>query len=62
MSIKSTQRISRERALTILLAELPNLPNDVLGDLLDVLADSGHSKVCSKFDNFIVSDVCNLYV
>ena len=56
MSIKSTSRITRETALSILLEELPTLPNDVLGDLMDVLANSEQSKHCSRFDNFIVSD------
>lgn len=56
MSIKSTQRISREMALAILLPELSLLPNDVLATLLDTLADSGHSHRISRFDNFIVSD------
>jgi hypothetical protein len=56
MSIKSTQRISRERALEILLSEIPELPNDALGDLMDALADCGHSKRVSEFDNFIVSE------
>lgn len=32
------------------------LPNDALGDLMDALADCGHSKTTSKFDNFIVSE------
>lgn len=56
MSIKTTQRITRERALSVLLAELPRLSNDLLGDLMDKLADSEQSTVCSRFDNFIVSD------
>jgi hypothetical protein len=61
MSIKSTKRIkhgrvTRARALEILLSEIPLLPNDTLGHLMDTLADSEQS-VCSKFDNFIVSDM-----
>jgi hypothetical protein len=56
VSIKTTQRITREHALDILLSEIPNLPNDVLGDLLDELADSEQSKRVSVFDNFIVSE------
>jgi hypothetical protein len=56
MSIKTTQRITREYALDILLSEIPNLPNDVLGDLLDELANSEQSKRVSVFDNFIVSE------
>lgn len=56
MSIKTTQRITRQRALEVLLAEIPKLPNDTLADLMDALADSEMSQVCSRFDNFIVSD------
>ena len=57
MSHKTTQYVTRQRALEILLSELPTLPNDTLGDLLDQLADSGQSRIVSKWDNFIVSDV-----
>lgn len=57
MSYKTTQRISRRRALEILLSEIPQLPNDALGDILDALADSERSHVVSKFDNFVVSDI-----
>ena len=56
MSIKTTQRITREKALEILLEEIPNLPNDTLGDLMDTLANSRQSKRVSIFDNFIVSE------
>jgi hypothetical protein len=56
MSIKTTRTIKRQQAIDILLKEIPELPNDVLADFLDVLADSGQSKVTSKFDNFIVSE------
>ena len=56
MGIKTTQRITRERALEILLSEIKELPNDALGEVLDALADSGQSKIISKFDNFIVSE------
>jgi hypothetical protein len=56
MSAKTTQRISRERALEILLEEIPDLSNDDLGDVLDALADTGNSKRVSSFDNFIVSE------
>lgn len=59
MSIKSTQRITREQALSILLDEIPKLPNDLLGDLLDMIADSEKSFRISKFDNFIVSEFTN---
>ena len=45
MSIKTTQRITRAYALDILLSEIPTLPNDILGDLLDVLALSGNTSV-----------------
>lgn len=56
MSVQSTHRIKRETAVRILLEEIPNLPNDTLGEFMDALALSGQSKVVSKFDNFIVSD------
>lgn len=56
MSIKTTQRVTRARALEILLSEIPQLPNDTLADLLDRLADSERSTVVSRFDNFIVSE------
>ena len=56
MGVKSTSRIKRKVAIDILLEEIPNLPNDVLGDLMDTLADSGQSKYASSFDNFIVSE------
>jgi len=56
MSIKSTQRVSRQRALEILLSEIPTLPNDALGDMLDALADTEQSRIVSVFDNFIVSE------
>jgi hypothetical protein len=57
MGYKTTQRITRDRALSILMQELPQMPNDVLADLLDRVADSGQSKVVSKFDDFVVSEV-----
>ena len=56
MSIKSTQRITREQAIRILTSEIPMLPNNALGDLMDALADTEQSKYVSKFDNFIVSE------
>jgi len=56
MSVKTTRRISRQRALEILLSEAPNLPNDTLADLLDRLADSRQSHIISQFDNFIVTE------
>lgn len=56
MSIKTTQRITRQHALEILLSEIPELPNDALADLLNHLADSERSRHVSKFDDFIVSD------
>jgi len=56
MSIKTTQRITRARALDILLSEIPTLSNDFLAELLDKLADSSVSLRVSKFDNFIVSE------
>ena len=59
MSIKTTQRITREHALDILLDEIPKLPNDLLASLLDRLADSEQSKRLSICDNFIVSEFVN---
>lgn len=56
MSIKTTKRITRQDALAILFSECLKLPNDTLSKFLDVLADSEQSQVCSRFDNFIVSD------
>ena len=57
VSYKTTQTITREKAIEILIEDIYNLPNDTLGDLLDTLADSGQSHMVSQFDNFIVSDV-----
>lgn len=59
MGLKSTQHIKRGRALEILLSEIPLLPNDALGNLMDALADCGCSKIVSEFDNFIVSEFDN---
>ena len=56
MSAKSTQRVTRNRALELLRSEFDRLSNDVLGDLLDVIADSGQSHRFSKLDNFVVSE------
>jgi len=56
MGIKSTQRISREKAISILLSEIIQLPNGTLEDLLDMIADSGTARTLSKFDNFMVSE------
>ena len=56
MGIKSTQRITRERAMQILMCEIPELPNDALARLMDTLADTKLSKHVSYYDNFIVSD------
>jgi hypothetical protein len=56
MSYKSTQRVTREQALQIIRTEIDYLGNDLLGDLLDLIADSGQSRIMSKFDNFAVSE------
>ena len=56
MGAKSTQRITRERALEILLSEIPTLPNSELERMMDRLADSELSQKVSRFDNFIVSE------
>lgn len=55
MSSKTTRYVTRDRALAILHEELSNLPNDTLASVLDAIADSGHSRVMSRFDNFIVT-------
>jgi hypothetical protein len=53
MSIKSTREVSRPEALIVL--ELPNLNNNTLASILDLIADSGEAKsVISYFDNFNV--------
>jgi hypothetical protein len=57
VSYKSTRYLDRASALAILLTDAPNLSNDLLGDLLDLIADSGQSHIVSRFDNFIVSEV-----
>lgn len=57
MSIKSTKRITRSKAQEILRRSVEELPNDTLGDLLDLIADSERSNILSKFDNFIVSEM-----
>jgi hypothetical protein len=57
MGVKSTETITRDQALDILLGEIPTLPNDALGELMDALADCGHSKIVSKYNNFIVSQI-----
>jgi hypothetical protein len=56
MGIKSTRTITRQLALEILLEEIPEMSNDVLGDLMDVLADSKQSKYTCQFDNFVVTE------
>jgi putative heme degradation protein len=57
MSIKTTQRITRDRAIELIKMEIDNrIPNDVLASILDVIADSGSSIFMSRFDNFIVSE------
>ena len=61
MSIKSTSRITRETAIHILMREIPNLPNDALASLMDTLADTEQSKHVSRFDNFIVSNIVDVY-
>ena len=56
MSIKTTQRVTRDQAVQMVMDELADISNDELGELLDKLADTGRSRRLSKFDNFIVSD------
>ncbi len=55
MSIKSTEYISRKRAIEILKAEIDELSNHSLASLLDALADTCESKMLSEYNNFIVS-------
>jgi hypothetical protein len=56
MSIKTTLRITRERAIELLRSEIDDAPNDLLARLLDIIADNETSKRLSIFDNFIVSE------
>ena len=56
MSAKITQRITRSRALEILTDEIEHIGNDVLGNLLDVIAESEQSKHMCRLDNFLVTD------
>lgn len=56
MSIQSTIRIRRASAIAVLLESIPDLPNKLLGTLMDLIAESESSKFASKFDNFTVSD------
>jgi len=55
MSIKSTRSISRLQAMYLLNRELPNISNKLLEDVLDTIADSGHSGL-SIMDNFRIFD------
>jgi hypothetical protein len=56
MSIKSTQRITREHATLLLTREIEEASNNQLALMLDHAADCGLSHSLSKFDNFIVSE------
>lgn len=40
----------------MLVQEIPNLPNGTLGKMLDIVAESKHSRFASPLDNFIVSE------
>jgi len=61
MGIKSTRYVTREEALR-LLEEAPYFPDRLLGNLLDVIADSmseGEPTYCdgvSYFDNFLIRE------
>jgi hypothetical protein len=55
MSYKTTLTISRDRALEIIQADIFKVGNDVLGSILDVIADSQQSHEISHFNNFHVS-------
>lgn len=62
MSIKSTRYVSRTQAMAALLAVIPQLPDKVLGDMLDLVADTREYAdgylveplSISYFDNFMV--------
>lgn len=56
MSIKTTQRIGRQKSVEILNREISTAPSSLLEELLDYVANSGRSQTLSKFDNFIVSE------
>ncbi len=45
MSAYSTERITRQDAYAALLAEVPMLPNDLLADVLNLIAHSGKSRL-----------------
>ena len=54
VSIKSTKEITRKEALQNIGGALYNLSDRVLGDILDLIADSEETDFCNRFDNFIV--------
>lgn len=54
MGAQSTVRISRASALSTIEAEINQASNDLLGDILDLIANSGQAKVVSSLDNFSV--------
>lgn len=54
MSIKTTQHISRQRAIEVLIGEICLASDTLLEELLDALADSGESKTFSIYDNFMI--------
>lgn len=54
MSIKTTQRISRQRAIEVLIGEIYLASDTLLEELLDALADSGESTTFSIYDNFMI--------
>ena len=56
MGIKSTKTIHRLGAIATLELIIPELTNGTLAKMLDLLANSGESESCSKFDNFLVTD------
>ena len=56
MGIKSTETITRDETMKILREDIEQVGNDVLGDLLDTLADSDQSNHVNRFQNFLVCD------
>lgn len=56
MGYKSTLTVTKELAIGKLMVCIPSLSNDVLADLLTVVADSGEVDGLSHLNNFNVED------
>lgn len=54
MGAQSTVRISRDAAISTIAHEVALASNSLLGDILDLIANSGQAKVVSSLDNFDV--------